>query len=171
MSLPTNIAKATIDTVLARLTPLFLIGAANDETLARQAATEMLAGYHPETADELTLAAETISLRLRGSAVSLSRESHKSQRKLDQLQKDRRAGAPPPVAEAPKPDPKIDQALNLIEAARKAIQNNGKGQTWAQSFQKRQTAKRIADNLKKKQTAHPAPPKTHFPLDNPTANT
>ena len=69
----------------------------------------MLNGYHIETEEELRLAAEIVSfgfhvlealskatgpdlslnatLRLRGSAVSLSREAHKCQRKLDQLQR------------------------------------------------------------------------------------
>ena len=82
----------------------------------------MLAAYHPQTPDELNLAAEIISftihalealgqsmasdmplskiLRLRGSAVSLSREAHKAQRKLDQLQKAGQTGAPIPPQDA-----------------------------------------------------------------------
>ena len=115
MSLIDTLPAAILDTVLGRLAVLFLTGAAGDLLTARDAARQMLAAYHPATPDELHLAAEIISfsahalealgqaaspdlslnqkLRLRGSAVSLSRESHKSQRKLDQLQKARRTGA------------------------------------------------------------------------------
>ena len=107
MSLPATIAPAIQDTVIARLAPLFLTGANGDVAAARGAAAQMLAAHKPETPDELSLAADIISLqlhtlealsyaatpdlslskifRLRGSAVSLSRESHKAQRKLDQL--------------------------------------------------------------------------------------
>ena len=76
---------------------------------ARHAASHLLAAYNVATEEELGLAGEIVSfgfhalealseaaapdlsmnqkLRLRGSAVSLSREAHKAQRKLDQLQK------------------------------------------------------------------------------------
>jgi hypothetical protein len=106
-------------------------------------------------------------LRLRGGAVGLSRESHKARRKLDQLQSARRAGTiaqPAEVAcEAAQPEPapakpKIDDALALIEAAQEAIQTARKtgGKTWSQSFQKRETAKRIAETLRKNQAKHAA---------------
>jgi hypothetical protein len=173
--------------VLGRLALLFLSGAKGDLAAARHAAAHMLAAYGPETEDELRLAAEIISfslhsldalsqaatpdmpltkiLRLRGGAVSLSRESHKSQRKLDQLQRDRRAGtliqAPP--AEAPQQStepsrPQIDKALALIEATSEAMTSAAKnaGKTWTQSYHQRQTAKRIAENLKKNQAAYAA---------------
>jgi hypothetical protein len=116
MSFAATLPAALLNTILGRLALLFLSGAGGDLDAARDAATKMLAAYHPETEDELRLAAEIISfslhalealgqaadpdmslnkiLRLRSGAVSLSRESHKSQRKLDQLQKDRRAGVP-----------------------------------------------------------------------------
>jgi hypothetical protein len=183
VSLATFIDPAILDTVLGRLALLFLSGAAGDLTVARQATIKMLAAYHPETEDELRLAAEIISfsfhaleglsqaaapdmplakiLRLRGSAVSLSRESHKAQRKLDQLQKDRRAGITPQPTEQPTSEPtrpQIDKALALIEATRDAMTQATKngGKTWTQSFNQRQTAKRIAQNLKKNQATHAA---------------
>jgi hypothetical protein len=138
----------------------------------------MLAAYNPETEPELSLAADAICfgfhalealsqsaepdlnltaiLRLRGSAVSLSREAHKAQRKLDQIQKERRVGQaaetaaprPPPATERPG----VDKALDLIECARDAIlPGKSGGKNWTQQFRQRQTAKRIAENLKKRQ--------------------
>jgi hypothetical protein len=179
MSFATTLPAVILDTVLGRLALLFLTGAAGDLAAARHAARAMLAAYHPETADELRLAAEIVNfsfhamealslamtpdmklttiLRLRGSAVSLSRESHKSQRKLDQLQKARRTGGPADAqvaqTEAAPAGPQIDKALALIEATRQAIESPGKT-TWTQGYRQRQTAKRIAENLKKNQAAH-----------------
>ena len=182
MPLATHLPAVILATILARLARLFLTGANGDQTTARHAASQMLAAYHPETEDELRLAAEIIGfafhvldalsqaadpgmslnqkLRLRGSAVSLSRESHKSQRKLDQLQKARRAGIPtqPMQAPAPQPEPvrpNIDTPLQLTETTRKAPSSTGKNgrQTWTQGYQQRQAAKRIADNLKKANAA------------------
>jgi hypothetical protein len=109
-------------------------------------------------------------LRLRGGAVSLSRASHSARHELEQLQRARRAGItvqpaeaasqaapdqPSPVQPAPA-KPRIDSALDLIEAARDALQTAKKtgGRTWSQSFQKRETAKRITENLRKKQAEH-----------------
>jgi hypothetical protein len=194
MSFPATIAQATLDTVIGRLALLFLTGACGDMVAARYAASQMLAAYNAETPDELGLAAEIVSLqmhtlealsdasdpelslnkvlRLRGGAVSLSRESHKARRTLDQLQRARRAGVtaqpaevqseaaqPQPAQPQPVPaEPKIDNALSLIEVAREAIQTAQKssGQNWSQSLQKRMTAKRITDTLKKKQAEHAA---------------
>lgn len=191
MSFPATIAPAILDTVLGRLALLFLTGAAGDMTVARHAARQMLAAYNASTPDQLSLAAEIVSfrlhtlealsyasnpelslnqiLRLRGSAVSLSRESHKAQRKLDQLQGVRRAGTrqkaevqPETPARTPEPTPdrpQIDKALDLIEAVREAVQTaakTGAKTSWTQAFQKRLTAKRIADNLKKNQARHAA---------------
>jgi hypothetical protein len=179
MSLPAAIAPAIMDTVIARLAPLFLTGASGDAAAAREAATQMLAAHHPETPDELSLAADIISLqlhtleslsyaadpdlslnktlRLRGSAVSLSRESHKAQRKLDQLQNARRAGlsAPTQSPQAPTPS-RIDDALGLIDAAREAIETAGKSdrKTWSQALQKRLTAQRMAEKMKKNQAEY-----------------
>jgi len=188
MSLLTAFPIAILDTILGRLAVLFLTGAAGDLVTARLAAARMLAGYHPETENELRLAAEIISfsfhalealsqaatpdlsltkiLRLRGSAVSLSRETHKSERRLDHLQNARRAGpsvqpeatnAPAPAAEPSRPQ--IDKAIALIEATRQAIAATGSktaGQTWTQAYQQRQTARRITANLKKNQATHAA---------------
>ena len=155
----------------------------------------MLGAYHAETEDELRLAAEIVSfsfhalealsqattpdmpltkiLRLRSSAVSLSRETHKAERRLDQLQKARLAGAqaqpiqvqptqvqPGATQSAAEPSrPQIDRAIALIEATRQAMEATGKtdAKTWTQAYNQRQTTKRIADNLKKNQLAHTNP--------------
>jgi hypothetical protein len=239
MSCAAAITPAILDTILARLALLFLTGADGDLPTARHAASRMLAAYHAETPDELRLAAEVISFGLHalealgqaasedlalnriirpcGSAVSLSRESHKAQRKLDQLQRDRRAGVtepmtsqaepamlpqracPPPTqvgnpspvpfaaplplvaapaapsatplttplatpSAAPLADsspiasgrPRVDAAISLVESGRPAIQSTGKngGKNWAQGFQQRHAAQRIAANLKKNQALH-----------------
>jgi hypothetical protein len=175
--LPTTLPVAILETILTRLALLFLAGANNDPTQARQAATQMLASYHPETEDELRLAANIVSfgfhalealsqaahpdmplttiLRLRGSAVSLSRESHKAQRHLDQVRKALRDGVQPNKTTAqPEPTrPQIDKAMAFIEATRQAIETASKdgGKTWTQAYRQRETAKRIAANLKKHQ--------------------
>jgi hypothetical protein len=201
MSLAATLPAAILDTVLGRLALLFLIGAAGDLVAARHAAHQMLAAYHPETPDELRLAAEIVGfsfqalealsqaatpdmaltkiLRLRGGAVSLSRESHKAQRKLDQLQRARRVGitaqpaetlvetpdTQPPAAQpkSTRPEltptrPQIDQALALIEATRQTMAAAGKngGKTWTQAYQQRLTAARIANNLNKNKAIHAA---------------
>jgi hypothetical protein len=181
MSLPTTIAQAILDTVIGRLALLFLSGAAGDMPAAREAARQMLAAYNPETPDELTLAAEIISLqlhtlealsyasdpdlslnkilRLRGSAVSLSRESHKAQRKLDQLQRARHAGVTTQpaeaAAEAPSP-PAVKNALDQVQAARQAIKiaKQTGGANWLDAHQKRQAAERITENLNRNQAQH-----------------
>jgi hypothetical protein len=178
----TTLPAAILETILTRLALLFLAGAHNDPAQARQAAAQMLASYHPETEDELRLAANIISfsfhalealsqsahpdmplttiLRLRGSAVSLSRESHKAQRRLDQVRKARRDGVQPSETTAqPEPTrPQIDKAMAFIEATRQAIETASKdgGKTWTQSYRQRETAKRIAANLKKNQAVHAA---------------
>jgi hypothetical protein len=179
MSLPANIAPPILDTVIGRLTPLFLPGAAGDTQAAQDAARQMLAAYHPETPDELTLAAEIVSLqlhtlealayaadpdlalnkvlRLRGSAVSLSRESHKAQRKLDQLQRARQTGIQPAASAQPAPiSQAAESALALVETAREAIrvaQKTG-GKNWSQALQKRLTVSRMAEKTKKMQAEH-----------------
>jgi hypothetical protein len=185
MSLPTTIAQAILDTVIGRLALLFLSGAAGDMAAAREAARQMLAAHSPETPDELTLAAEIVSLqlhtlealsyasdhdlplnkvvRLRGSAVSLSRESHKARRKLDQLQRTRRAGITAQLAEipaeaaAPLPtSPATEKPIDQVQAAREEIRIAKQigGENWLDAYQKRQVANRIAENLKKNQAQH-----------------
>jgi hypothetical protein len=186
MSLAATLSTAILDTILGRLALLFLTGAGGDLTVARHAAAQMLAAYHAETEDELRLASEIVSfsfhalealsqamtpgmslnhiLRLRGSAVSLSRASHNAQRKLDQLQKARRAGQPSEV-EVPQPadlrspprvsQQKTERALDLIEVTRDTLTAaKSSGQTWTQGYQQRQRAKRMTANLEKNRANH-----------------
>ena len=111
-----------LDTVLGHLAPHFLATTNGDLPAARHAASHLLAAYNAATEEELGLAGEIVSfsfhalealseaaapdlsmnqkLRLRGSAVSLSREAHKAQRKLDQLQKARLTASPQPETQA-----------------------------------------------------------------------
>jgi hypothetical protein len=168
MSLPAVI----LDTILDRLARLFLIGARGDEAAARDAAIHMLAAYNPETEDELRLAANIISfsfhalealgqattadmpitriLRLRGSAVSLSRESHKAERRLDQLRNARQDAAPAEPEPVPQTIPQVEKALDLIADTRTitAVAQQTK-QTWTQAYQQRQRDKSLARRLAK----------------------
>ena len=180
MSLPATLPQAILDTILNRLALLFLSGAAGDLTVARQAARQILADHNPETSYELSLAAEIISLQLhslealsyasdpdlslnkilrfRGSAVSLSREQHKAHRKLDQIQRARRAGTQPQVSEPTPASPKIEKAIAVIEAQRPAAaaaapKTQAKRPS-PQSFHKREAARLITENLKKKQAEY-----------------
>ncbi len=111
MSIANNLPVVIQETILTRLATLFLVGAGGDLAAAREAAAQLLAEYCPKTANELRLAAQIVSfslhalealsqasapdislsrtLRLRGSAVSLNRESEKAQRRLDQIQQAR----------------------------------------------------------------------------------
>jgi hypothetical protein len=175
-TLAATLSAAILDTILARLALLFLSGTASDLTAARHAAAQMLAAYHPQTDEELRLSAQLVgfsfhalealsqaasrdipltrALRLRGSAVSLSRESHKAQRRLDHIQKARHTGSPV-TSELPPPEPKIERALDLIEQTRQVTAvAKATGQTWTQAYQQRQRAKGIANNLKKNQARH-----------------
>ena len=164
MSLNPALPDAIVQTVLDRLAILFLAGAAGDIAHARAATAQMLADYGPRNRQELRLAAEIISfsfhalealsqaatpgmsltrvLRLRGSAVSLSRESHKAQRRLDQLQRARQTGdavAPAPESAAAQPAaaepslqndaqpdtqparPRVERAIQLVEQTRECL--------------------------------------------------
>jgi hypothetical protein len=198
MTLPAGVAEAILDTVLERLAFLFLTGSQGDPAVARSAAGQVLAAYNVGTEEELRLAAEVISfgfhalsalsqaadpdlslsrtLRLRGSAVSLSRESHKAQRKLDQLQRVRYAGAalqpaqaqpeapsaeqtaaaPVPVSEATPEPPDVDRAAGFAAATRPATPVGGRdgGKTWTRAYQQRQAASRITENLRQQQLQH-----------------
>jgi hypothetical protein len=173
MSLPATIANAIVETLIGRLAPLFLAAVGADIQAAHEAARQILAAYNPETPDELSFAAEIISLqfhalealsdaadpdlslnrklRLRGSAVSLSRESHKAQRKLDQLQRARRAGTQPQPAEAEAPAPSAP-----VQTAIETAKNTPKTETWSQSLQKRMTANRQAKKAQKQQARQAA---------------
>ncbi|HEX2941183.1 MAG TPA: hypothetical protein VHO91_09055 [Rhodopila sp.] len=151
---------AILDTVLAYLAPLFLEAAGNDPAAAREAAHQVLLAYNPNNEAELALAAEIVGfslhalealgqsaepelsvtrqIRLRGSAVSLSREAHKSRRKLAQLQSPIRTAkaetaraAPPSSQPEPRPDrPKI---------ARQP------GQSWTQAYRQHRKDRRLAE--------------------------
>lgn len=205
MSLPATIAPAALDTVLENLALLFLT--AGDPAAARHAASRMIAAYDVETEQELRLAAAIIRfgfeamqalsqaaapdlslnqiLRLRGGAVSLSRESHKFQRKFDQLQRARRAAKDQPPAEtqpeapapqpetlapqpeAPVPQPEAALPHPPIAEAAGPVEPVGKhnGMTWTQSYRQRQTAKRLAKRALEIQarlaTPHAATPVAH----------
>ena len=197
-SVPGSLPAALLETVINRLAVLFLIGAHGEMAAAREAVRGLLLSHQPETEHELHLAAEVVSfsahalealsqaadpdlsltriLRLRGSAVSLSREAHKSRRRLDKLQRDRRtapttqpaqastpaqpaapsfpAQASQPTAPAPAAQsrPAIDKAIALVEATRHKTPPIG--HAWTQADQRREAARRITENLKK----HPSHP-------------
>lgn len=170
----TQFPSLILEIILARLAPLFLAVPGVDANAARQAANEMLAAHQPKTEHELRLAAEIIGFglhalqalaqaagpdmtmiqqgHLRASAATLSRQSHGAQRKLDQLQKARRA--------MPRHEPQVPEAETAPPRQTVAIEQSGppqprvpkpEGQSWSKAFRQRQTAKRIAENLKKKQ--------------------
>jgi hypothetical protein len=170
MSLAKTLPTAILDTILSYLTTLFLPGTAGDFTAARRAAGQMLAAYQPQTEDELRLAAAIVSfslqaldslsqaaspdlpltkiLRLRGSAVSLSRESDKAQRRLEHLQQTRRqTEAIRPEATRPEAEPPLAPASAKL--------------TWTQAYEQRQRDQRIAASLKRAEArvaAHQIPP-------------
>lgn len=182
MPLPSTISPAILDTVLGHLAGHFIASTNNDLPAARHAASRMLAAYNGETEDELHLAADIVSfgfhalealseasapdlslndkLRLRASAVSLSREGHKARRKLDQRQRARLSVAQRPEAQAPAAQDKTEdkatdeQALGLIEFARAAIDASKKkdgGKTWTPSRDQRRAAERLTAKLMRNQ--------------------
>ena len=138
--LHTNLPQAVLETILTRLAALFLAGAGGDTATARQAAAQMLAAYHPETEEELCLAAgivcfgfqslEALSqaatpdmpltriLRLRGGAVTLSRESDKARKRLDQLQNARQYAVPA----KPRPESAVPKSAQLESAQPESAQ-------------------------------------------------
>jgi hypothetical protein len=154
MPLPATLPAAILETILTGLATLFLAGAGGDPAAARHAALHMLGAYHPETEDELRLAAKIVCfsfqalaalgqaaapdlpltriLRLRSGAVSLSRESAKAERRLGQLQKARQQGIQAQPAEAGTADaqpvevqPEPAQPAPRIEKALAPIQDTG----------------------------------------------
>jgi hypothetical protein len=180
-----------LQTLLGHLAGLFLTGAGGNQEAAEQAAASLLAAYQPETQDELRLAAQIVGfsfhalealtqtatpemplnriLRLRGSAVSLSRESHKAQRRLDERQKSRREGTETP-AESPQPSPGVEKALAVVDDTKKvAAMAKATGLTWTQAYHQHQRAARVAEKLKKDQARQAA---CHAPAcDAPAATT
>jgi len=175
MPFPATLPSAIFETILTHLATLFLTGAAGDTTAARHAASQMLAAYNPETEAELRLAATVIGfsfhalealsqatdpemsltrvLRLRGSAVSLSRQSANAERRLMQLQKARRQAIQAQPEEA-QPAPNIEpEQTTTVAAAAKA-----KGLTWTRAYQQRQRDNRLAASRKKAQARNPPQP-------------
>jgi hypothetical protein len=186
---PATITPVMLDTVLGHLAPHFLATTNGDLPAARHAAGHLLAAYNATTEEELGLAGEVVTftfhalealseaaaldlpinqkLRLRGSAVSLSREAHKAQRKLDQLRKARLTVSAQPETQAspttpeklgtPEPAPEkpvSSAALGLIELAQEVIDassRKGGAQTWVLSRQQRRAAERITEKLKRNQ--------------------
>ncbi len=201
MSLAATFPAAILETILIRLSALFLAGAGGDLAAARQAAVQMLSDHHPETGDELHLAANIISfgfraletlaqsaepdlsltriLRLRGSAVSLSRQAEKARRSLHQCQKSRlQGGSAEPAQASPEaaqpdpappippstPNPPADTKLTISALAK------AKGLTWTQAYQQRQREKRLAARAKQPEPRFAPPinpmppaPETHPP--------
>jgi hypothetical protein len=174
MPLPQTLPAAILETILTRLAASFLTGAGGDIDAARHAATQMLLAYHPGTADELRLAANIIGfsfqalealsqaaapdmpvtrcLRLRGSAVSLSREAAKAERRLAQLQKapQHPVETQPKAEPQPAPEPKIEKALALIQDTSEiATAAKASNLTWTQAYEQRQRESRIAASLKR----------------------
>ncbi|WP_428491307.1 hypothetical protein [Rhodopila sp.] len=106
-------------------------------------------------------------LRLRGSAVTLSRESAKAERRLGELQTARRsAPATQPTATQPTatqptatqpletqpeiPQPRIEKAIALIQdTAEIAATAEASNQTWDQAHEQRQRDARIAASLQR----------------------
>jgi hypothetical protein len=185
MSLAKTLPTAILDTILSYLTTLFLPGTAGDFTAARRAAGQMLAAYQPQTEDELRLAAAIVSfslqaldslsqaaspdlpltkiLRLRGSAVSLSRESDKAQRRLEHLQQTRRQ-TKAIETEAIRPEATQTEAARpeatRPEAEPPPVPASAK-LTWTQAYEQRQRDQRIAASLKRAEArvaAHQIPP-------------
>jgi len=176
MSLATVVPAAVLETILTQLAMLFLTAAAGDTAAARDAASQMLRAYHPQTENEFRLAAKIVGFsfqaiqalgqaatpdmpltrvfRLRSGAVSLSRASEKAERRLEQLQKARRQGVPVQPAETrPEPvraEPAIEKAVVLIEDTKTvAALAKANGLTWSQGYKKRQQDLRIAASLKR----------------------
>jgi hypothetical protein len=196
MSLPPSLPAPILETVLTRLAALFLAGAGGDMAAARHAASQMLAAYHPRTPDELRLAANIVSfsfqalealaqactpdmsitriLRLRGGAVSLSREAAKAERHLGQLQK---APQQPILAQQPEiqpapaqpervqqPPPGIEKAAPIHATATIAEAPKTRDLTWTQAYEQRERDTRIAASLLRAQAriaGQPSPATPH----------
>ena len=167
MPLANTLPAPLVQTILTRLAVHFLVGSGDDMPTARLAAAEMVGAYDPQNQTELALAASIVSftfqalealsqaaspdipitrvLRLRGSAVSLSRESEKAQRRLTQLQKTQPQALPAPVQQEPiqqeptQPEPAQPQPITTETAAPIRIR----------SEQDRQQAIRIAASIKR----------------------
>ena len=103
-------------------------------------------------------------LRLRSSAVSLSREAHRCRQKLQQMQAaastlvPEHAVEPAPAAEPSPAQVRAEAAVELVEEARKIITSAGRqakqgrygGLTYSQALSKRMMANRIMVNQKRR---------------------
>ena len=192
MALPTHLSPTILAATVNQIAPLFMPGAKGDEQAARDAVTTLLADYKPQTNEELTLAADIVHyrflamdnlarssdpelsltkvLRLRGSAVSLSREAHKAQRKLDKLQaistiatsqpaaqpeaaqsepaqSERAQSEPaqPPAASPSQPAPPTAAELAALQTAREIL--NGKKPITASTFGGNDAAQQMRKRL------------------------
>lgn len=173
MPLTNILPPAVLETILTRLAALFLAGAAGDQAAAHQAAAQMLSSYHPETEDEVRLAANIIIfsfqalealsqaatpdipitrvMKLRSGAVSLTRQSQKAEQRLEQLQKARQQGksAPAPTVQ---PEQRIEEVQALIEDTNTvAAAAKAKNLTWNQAYEDRQREARIAAGMQKRE--------------------
>lgn len=179
MSLSAIITPAILDKILGNLALLFLTSTGGDLPAARHAASRLLADYGAETEEELRLAADIIGfgfhaldalgqamapdlplkdvLSLRGSAVNLNRQSHRSQRKLDQLRRDRLAAVPKaeaapdaPAGVAALDQPGTEEANGLMALVRDMLAGGGAiggGPSRAVSNKQRRAARRITETL------------------------
>ena len=190
MTLPSHLSPTILSASISHIAPLFMAAAKVEEQAARAAVTDLLADYKPQTNEELTLAADIVHyrflamdnlarssdpelsltkvLRLRGSAVSLSREAHKAQRKLDKLQASRttlipEAGIPetapqpepaPPAAAASGQPPPTPAELAALHVARDLLSGKkpskpskyGGGLNYAQQLSKRAMVQTMKEN-------------------------
>lgn len=182
------VPAAILDAVLIHLAPLFLKAANNDPVVAREAAHQLLLAYHTDTEAELTLAAEIVGfsfhaldalgqsaepdlsltrqIRLRGSAVSLSREAHKARRKLAQLQNPARSQKPAELRKSgctAQPDearqqPPLSQTEPQPEPGRPMITRQA-GQSWTQAYRQHRRDRRLAEisSTRQAEVLHPHP--------------
>jgi predicted membrane metal-binding protein len=177
-SLPASITPAILDKILANLALLFLTAAGGDLPTARHAASRLLAAYDVATEEELRLAADIVSfgfhaldalgqsmapdlslkeiLRLRGSAVSLNRQSHRSQRKLDQLRRDRpqQAQAAPPQETHEQAEVLAPETIRLTEPLNEPAPASRPAPSWPLANPQRLAAQQISDNLARNKAAH-----------------
>jgi hypothetical protein len=165
MSLAKTLPAAVLETIVAHLAGLFFTGAAGDMTAAREAAAQMLSAYHPQTEDELRLAANTIGFSFqalgqaatpdmpltRHSASAAARSASAANPTKPSVQTARRAGIPSKIQPEPaQPEPKIEKALDLIQDTRTVtVAARAQGLTWTQAYEQRQRAARIAAGLKR----------------------
>lgn len=202
------IPTAILQTLLAHLAILFLPGA-TDIAEARSAAQEALAFHNPRNLHELRIAAKIISfdmlaiealsfaatpdmplnkaMRLRGSAVSLSRESDKATAHLDRIQAVDPAVSQPEAEPADDANPRrIDNAIAFIEATRDILAaQSDKTQSqqpvqpnkdqpvptppantppiWSNAYRQQQNARKITETLKRNQAVHQAANQTAVP--------